>query len=86
MSRESENVFRELHKAMEGKEFQNEAEVNAFMNEFMQTYNANLGTKKGESAYDYLEMAEDTFDSKEAIRYAQKALKLDHICVYAKST
>ena len=84
MSRESENVFRELHKVMEEKEFQNEAELNEFMNEFMQTYNANFGKKKGESAYDYLEMAAETDDPKEAIRYAQKALKLDPYCLDAE--
>lgn len=84
MSRETERVFRELHKAMEEKEFKSEAEINDFMNEFMQTYNASLGKKKGNDVYDYLEMAQDTFDAKEATRYAQKALKLDPYCLDAE--
>ena len=83
MSRETERVFRELHKAMEGKDFKCETEINDFMNEFMQAQNANVGKKKGNDAYDYLEMAQDTFDAKEAIRYAQKALKLDPYCLDA---
>ena len=69
---------------MEGKEFKNEAEINEFMSEFMQTHNAGLGKKTGKDAYDYLEMAQDTFDAKEAIRYAQKALKLDPYCLDAE--
>lgn len=84
MSRETERVFRELHKAMEGKDFKSETEINDFMNEFMQAHNANVGKKKGSDAYDYLEMAQDTFDAKEAIRYAQKALKLDPYCLDAE--
>ena len=84
MSKETERVFRELHKALEGKDFKSEAEINEFMNEFMQTHNASLGKKKGNDAYDYLEMAQTTLDVKEAIRYAQKALKLDPYCLDAE--
>ena len=84
MSRETERVFRELHKAMEGKDFKSETEINDFMNEFMQAHNANVGKKKGNDAYDYLEMAQNTFDAKEAIRYAQKALKLEPYCLDAE--
>ena len=84
MSRETERVLRELHKAMEGKEFKSETEINDFMNEFMQTHNANVDKKKSNDAYDYLEMAQDTFDAKEAVRYAQKALKLDPYCLDAE--
>ena len=40
--------------------------------------------KKDNDAYDYLEMAQNTFDAKEAIRYAQKALKLDPYCLDAE--
>ena len=84
MSRETERVFRELHKAMEGKDFKSETEINDFMNEFIQAHNANVGKKKDNDAYDYLEMAQNTFDAKEAIRYAQKALKLDPYCLDAE--
>lgn len=47
MSRETERIFTELHKAMEGKDFKNEAEFNEFVDEFMQKHNANVGKKKG---------------------------------------
>lgn len=84
MSRETERVFTEIHKAMEGKEFKNEEELNEFVQEFMQQYNARVGEKKEYDVYDYLEMARDTYDAKEAIRYARKALKLDPYCLDAE--
>ena len=84
MSRETEKVLRELHKVMEEREFANEAEANEFLNQFMQEYNANIGKKTTPDVYDYLEMAEEAFDAKEAIRYAKKALKLDPYCLDAE--
>lgn len=84
MSRETEKILRELHKAMGEQEFDNEADLNEFLGQFMQEHNANLGKKKGMDAYDYLEMAEDTFDAKEAIQYAKKALKVDPYCLDAE--
>ena len=44
MSRETEKVFAELHKAMEGKDFQSENDINTFINQFIQNYNQNVYT------------------------------------------
>ena len=76
MSRETEKVFAELHKAMEGKDFQSENDINTFINQFIQNYNQNVDKKTEYDEYDYLDMAQNAFDVKESIRYAQKALKL----------
>jgi len=84
MSRETEKVLRELHKVMEEQEFNNEADLNEFLSQFMQEHNANLGKKKDMDAYDYLEMAEGALDAKEAIKYAKKALKADPYCLDAE--
>lgn len=39
---------------------------------------------KVNDVYDYLEMAQNAYDVKETIRYAQKALKLDPYCLDAE--
>lgn len=84
MSHETERIFTELHKAMEGKEFKSEEEVNEFISQFMQKHNADVGKNTEMDAYDYLEMAQEALDAKEATRYAQKALKLDPFCLDAE--
>lgn len=84
MSRETERIFTELHKAMENQEFEDEAEFNEFIDKFMQKHNENIGKKKGNDVYDYLEMAQNAVDAKEVVRYAQKALKLDPYCLDAE--
>lgn len=84
MSRETEKVFREMHKAIEGKEFENEEQVNKFMNEFVQNFNKGLKENKKADSYDYLKMAEDAVTVEETIKYAKKALKLDPYCLDAE--
>lgn len=39
---------------------------------------------ESEDAYDYLEMAQDAEDEKEALKYARKALELDPLCLDAE--
>lgn len=84
MSCETEKVFAELHKAMEGKDFQSEDDINTFINQFMQNYNQNIDKKTAYDEYDYLDMAQNAFDVKESIRYAQKALKMNPYCLDAE--
>lgn len=84
MSRETERIFTELHKAMAEQNLQDGAETQEFINQFIQQYNENAGETRELDAYDYLELAQDSFDPKAVIRYAQKALKLDPYCLDAE--
>lgn len=84
MSRETEKVFREMHKAIEGKEFESEEQVNKFMDEFIQKYNMKLKEDHKLDAYDYLEKAENAATVEETIKYAKKALTLDPYCLDAE--
>lgn len=84
MSRETEKVFKELNKAMEEKEFENEEQAKKFMDEFITNYNMNLKTEKKLDSYDYLEKAENAVTIEETIKYAKKALKLDPYCLDAE--
>lgn len=84
MSRESERVFREMHKAMEGKIFENEEQANEFISNFINDYNNKSIKNQKLDSYDYLQMAEDADTVEEAIKYAQKALKLDCYCLDAE--
>lgn len=96
MSLETERIFRELNKAMQGQNFESEAEENEFISKFIEDYNQKVNlplNDKKIDAYDYLEMAENAQTKSDAIKYAEKALKLDPHCLeadlliaYAKST
>lgn len=84
MSRQTEKALLQLQKAMDGKDFQSEEEINVFMDEFIQKYNSNLEKGIEKDAYYYLDLAQDAFEEKEIIRYAKKALKLDPYCLDAE--
>lgn len=84
MSKESERVFRELQKAMAGNNFENDDQANEFISNFMQEYNNKVGKNRQPDSYDYLEMAENAITEEEAVKYAQKALKLDPYCLDAE--
>ncbi len=83
MSRDTEKMFKELHKYIEEHSDENrtEADVQRLMNEFIEEYNGNIiadaSEKKPETSDDYLEMAYKAYSDKEALKYARQALKLD---------
>jgi len=78
MSRETERFFREFAKATEGKKFKGEEEIQEYMEKFMKEYKESVEKEdRPFDAFDYLEMAEDAINGKEAIHYAKKALELD---------
>lgn len=87
MSRESEKIFREMHKFMDAHEFDSEEEANEALQQFIEAYNAGLqdnADRPPETAWDYLDMAFDAVSRKEAIKYAKKALELDKYCTDAE--
>lgn len=84
MSKETERVFNELHKKMQGEVFESEEEANEFISEFINQYNTSASDKKEKSVYDYLEIAQTSGDATESIYYAQKALSLDPYCLDAE--
>ena len=82
MSRETEKVFKELHKYMKAHADENmsEEDLDDLMQTFMKQYNENLQYGDNfiaETADDYLEMAEDATSRGEALKYARKALELE---------
>lgn len=83
MSRETEKVFKEFQKYLEeraGKDVTDE-EIERLLNEFMERYNSNLPQpvtpETATSSDDYLELASLASSSKDALKYAKKALELD---------
>lgn len=84
MNRESERIFREMHKVMEGQSLESEEQVNEFVSNFMKGYHDTPPKNQKLDSYDYLEMAEGADTAEEAIKYAQKALKLDPYCLDAE--
>lgn len=84
MSRESERIFKEMHKVMEGQNLENEEQVDEFVSNFMKGYHDTPPKNQKLDSYDYLEMAEGADTAEEAIKYAQKALKLDPYCLDAE--
>ncbi len=86
MALQTERIFKELNKAMQGKNFESEEEAKAFIDSFIEDYNRNIKAPINEKvydSYDYLEMAKNASAKKEAIKYAEKALKLDPYCLEA---
>lgn len=92
MSRETEKVFKELHKFLDaqGGEDLTEEELNARINSFMTNYNNSLlnqeelTEKTAKTADDFLELAEMAETDAEELRFARKALKLDPMCFDAE--
>lgn len=85
MSKETERVFREFQKFIGDKEL-NEEDLNKAFKEFMDSQNniVEMGSKRQESPWDYLEMAYETDNEEDALKYAKKALKLDKNCLDAE--
>lgn len=87
MSKETEKIFRELHKALEEQNFENDMQLESFIDNFVMVHNEKIsaGLKNSDyDSYDYLEMAEEALTDKEAIKYAQKAIELDPYCLDAE--
>ena len=83
MSRETEKVFKEFQKYLDehaGKDVTDE-EIERLLNEFMGRYNSNLPEpvtpETATSSDDYLELASLASSSRDALKYAKKALELD---------
>lgn len=71
-------VKKRICQSNEGKKSKCEKEVQEDMDKFMNEYNESMGKEdRLFDAFDYLEMAEDAINEKEAIHYAKKALELD---------
>ena len=83
MSKETEKVFKELHKYIDEHSDENrtQEDVERLMNEFMTQYNSDLPEpvteETAQTADDYLELSYDASNRKDALKYAKKALKLD---------
>ena len=87
MSRDTEKIFKEFHKFIEGKELENEEDLQNELSAFLEKYNSNLNSNVRsmiKDADDYLEMAYDADSEEKAIEYARKALKLDKNLLDAK--
>lgn len=87
MSRETEKIFKDFNKYIEGKEFDSEEEVQKELAAFMENYNKGLDSNvksAKKSADDYLDMAYNATSRDKAIEYAKKALKLDRDLVDAR--
>ncbi len=85
MSRETEKVFRELKKYLGDKEFDSEEDFEKAVQEFMNMFNTGLDEpeKKEKDAWDYLDMAYESDNEEDALKYAKKALMLDKNCLDA---
>ena len=83
MSRETEKLFKDLHKYMEehSTDILTEDDAHRLANEFMAQYNLNIPTPvtadTAKTSDDYLELAYDASTLKDAVKYAKKALELD---------
>lgn len=83
MSKETEKLFRELHKYIDAHsgEADSEAEMEQLINRFMSEYNASLDEREApaepETADDYLELAEEATTKKKQLEYINKALELE---------
>lgn len=83
MSRETEKVFKELHKYINehSDESRSQEDIEKLIGEFMGHYNGNIpGPVTRETASDsddFLELAYEAGNEKDALKYAKQALKLD---------
>lgn len=86
MSRETERVFREMHKYLEQFEDLTEEEAEKKISEFMDEYNAKLlaGEPVEKDQWYYLDLAMDAEDEKMARKHAQRALSIDPYCTDAE--
>lgn len=84
MNRLSEKMFRALDKALEGKSFKDDAELNAFMAQFagrnIDELAEELGQNDQDRAMDLVEAAEEAESVEEASGLLRQALALDPTC------
>lgn len=76
MSRDTEKILKELQKFVGDKDLNSEEELNHVVSDFMEMQNKKT-QKKAKDAWDYMDMAYEADDEKEALKYAKKALQLD---------
>ena len=87
MGKETEKVFKEMHKLMDSQEFDNEEEANEALQQFIEAYSAGMyddADIQPETAWDYFDMALEADSMKDTIKYAKKALELDEHCTDAE--
>ncbi|MGI6733048.1 MAG: tetratricopeptide repeat protein [Anaerovoracaceae bacterium] len=87
MSRETEKILSEFEKFISDKELNSDEDCEEAVNEFMKNMligSLNESEKKGEDAWDYLDMAYESDNEEDALTYAKKALKLDKNCLDAE--
>ncbi len=85
MSRETEKIFRDLHKYLDanGGDEMSDQEMDRLISQFMADYNTKLQSGAGaapaepETAMDYLELAEEARTQKQRLEYTNKALELE---------
>lgn len=85
MNKEAEKVFLDLNEFLDaqGGENLSEKEIDRLVSQFMEAYNANLRAEmqsmpeEPETAYDYLELAEEAKTKKKRLEYTNKALELE---------
>jgi len=84
MTRRTERIYRELEKYLKDKEITSEEEMQEEIKKFMDMYNSQTAQKKVKDARDYLDMAYEADNEKDALKYAKKALQLDKNCLDAE--
>lgn len=78
MDHDMDRFFKEFANATKGIRFKDEEDMQEHLDRFMEEYNETMDKKdRPFDAFDYLEMAEDAENEKEAVYYAKKALELD---------
>lgn len=81
MSRGTEKFFNGFEQFIANKEIESDEELNEILQQYMSQYNSQVlqqGSKSTlETADDFLALAEEADNEKEALKYAKKALKLE---------
>lgn len=78
MSIETESILMKLTRAINEKNFEDEDDLEDFVDQFMLKYNEEINRGRfDKESYDYLALAEKTNNPDEAIEYAKKALQAD---------
>ncbi|HHY19914.1 MAG TPA: hypothetical protein GX522_08455 [Firmicutes bacterium] len=84
MSRETEKFFREFENYIRGKDIEDEKELEKLLNEFVLKANTSSLPKKQNDPWEYLELAYNTDNEEDALKYCKKALKIDKNCLDAE--
>lgn len=77
MSRDREKILREIKNYFKDQDFESEEEYGKAIEEFMKNYNGRDIENQELDAWDYLDMAYEAYNEKDALKYAKKALKMD---------